>query len=65
MASIDSHDSVPVRVPMTFRKRSGRKQVMAPGGHPSWAPPRAWVDNAMVRALAPGVPLATDAGDRG
>ena len=52
MASIDSHDSVTVRVPMTFRKRGGRKQVIAPDGHPSWAPPRARIDNTMVKALA-------------
>jgi hypothetical protein len=52
MAGIGSHDSVTVRVPMTFRKRGGRKQVIAPDGHPSWAPPRARIDNAMVKALA-------------
>ena len=45
-------DSVTVRVPMTFRKRGGRKQVIAPDGHPSWAPPRARIDNTMVKALA-------------
>ena len=52
MVSIDSNDSVTVRVPMTFRKRGGRKQVIAPDGHPSWAPPRARIDNTMVKALA-------------
>ena len=52
MASIDSNDSVTVRVPMTFRKRGGRKQVIAPDGQPSWAPPRARIDNTMVKALA-------------
>ena len=41
-----------VRVPMTFRKRGGRKKVIAPNGHPSWAPPRARIDNTMVKALA-------------
>ncbi len=52
MASIDSNDSVTVRVPMTFRKRGGRKQVIASDGHPSWAPPRASIDNTMIKALA-------------
>ncbi len=52
MADNGSHDSVTVRVPMTFRKRGGRKQVSAPDGHPSWAPPRARIDNTMVKALA-------------
>ena len=45
-------DSVTVHIPMTFRKRGGRKQVIAPDGHPSWAPPRARIDNTMVKALA-------------
>ena len=37
---------------MTFRKRGWRKQVIAPDGHSCWAPPRARVDNTMVKALA-------------
>jgi hypothetical protein len=45
-------DSVTLHVPMTFRKRGGRKQVIAPDGQPSWAPPRARIDNTMVKALA-------------
>ena len=44
--------SITVRVPLTIRKRGGRKQVIAPDGHPSWAPPRARIDNTMVKALA-------------
>ena len=36
----------------TFRKRGGRKQVIAPEGVPSWVPTRARVDNTMVKALA-------------
>src|SRR3979490_3023905 len=52
MSGTRSHDSVTVRVPMTFRKRGGRKQILAPDGHPSWAPPRARIDNTMVKALA-------------
>jgi hypothetical protein len=41
-----------VRVPLTFRKRGGRKVVIAPYGSDSWAPPRARIDNTMVKALA-------------
>jgi hypothetical protein len=52
MSGTGSLDSVTVRVPMTFRKQGGRKQVIAPDGHPSWAPPRARIDNTMVKALA-------------
>ena len=39
-----------VSIPMTFRKRGGRKLVVAPDGA-TWAP-RPRVDNAMVKALA-------------
>jgi hypothetical protein len=44
-------DCVTVHVPMTFRQHGGRKQVIAPNGE-SWAPPRARIDNTMVKALA-------------
>ena len=37
-------------IPMTFKKRGGRKLIVTPAGAP-WAP-RARVDNAMVKALA-------------
>jgi hypothetical protein len=52
-AAID-HDggSLTVTVPMTFRKRGGRKLVISPSGADAWAPPRARIDNAMVKALA-------------
>ena len=40
-----------VRVPMAFRKRGGRKLIIAPDGG-AWAPPRRRVDNAMVKAIA-------------
>ena len=52
-AAID-HDggSLTVTVRMTFRKRGGRKLVISPTGADAWAPPRARVDNAMVKALA-------------
>ncbi len=42
--------TVTVHVPMTFRKRGGRKLVVTPDGAPWALRPR--VDNAMVKALA-------------
>ena len=39
-----------VHIPLTFRKRGGRKLVVTPDGA-AWAP-RPRVDNAMVKALA-------------
>ena len=48
------HDAgaITVTVPMTFRKRGGRKLVIAPNGADAWALPRARIDNTMVKALA-------------
>ena len=43
-------DTITVHIPLTFRKRGGRKLVVTPDGAP-WAP-RPRVDNAMVKALA-------------
>jgi hypothetical protein len=40
-----------VRVPMTLTTRGGRKLVIAPDGVPSWAKPRARIDNTMIKAL--------------
>ena len=41
-----------VHVPFAFRRRGGRKLVIAPAGAGAWAPPRPRVDNSMVKALA-------------
>ncbi len=43
-------ETIIVHIPMTFRKRGGRKLVVTPDGA-EWAP-RPRVDNAMVKALA-------------
>lgn len=48
------HDAITVHVPLTFAKRGGRKQVVLPDGASSWAPPRARIDNTMVKAIARG-----------
>jgi hypothetical protein len=43
-------EAITVHIPLTFRKRGGRKLVVTPDGA-EWAP-RPRVDNAMVKALA-------------
>jgi hypothetical protein len=43
--------SITVRVPVTIRKRGGRRLVVAPDGRP-WSAPRARIDNTLVKALA-------------
>jgi hypothetical protein len=44
--------SVTVRVPISIRKRGGRKLVLAPDGtSDTWAPPSRRIDNAMVKAI--------------
>ena len=44
--------NVTVQVPLTFRRRSGRKQVVSPNGEFAWAPRPARVDGTLVKALA-------------
>ena len=43
-------ETITVHIPLTFRKRGGRKRVVTPDGA-EWAPRRR-IDNAMVKALA-------------
>jgi hypothetical protein len=43
-------ETITVHIPLTFRKRGGRKLVVTPDGA-AWAP-RPRVDNAMVKAAA-------------
>ena len=43
-------ETITVHIPLTFRKRGGRKLVVTPDGA-EWAP-RPRVDNPMVKALA-------------
>jgi hypothetical protein len=44
-------DTITVHVPMTFRKRGGRKQVIAPDGE-TWVASRHRIDSTLVKALA-------------
>lgn len=50
-ATTDDGRTLTVRVPLTLRKRGGRKQVVLPDGA-SWGAPRARIDNTMVKAIA-------------
>ena len=43
--------SITVRVPITIRRRGGRRLVVAPDGAP-WSPPRARIDSTLIKALA-------------
>lgn len=40
-----------VRVPLTSRRRGGRKKVVTPDGA-TWATPQAQIDSTMVKAIA-------------
>ena len=44
--------SVTVRVPLTLRRRGGRKRVVVPDGAPLSAPSRLQVDSTLVKAIA-------------
>jgi hypothetical protein len=48
----DDGRALTVRVPISLRRRGGRKLVITPDGYRPWAPPRAHVDSALVKALA-------------
>jgi len=50
-ATTDDGRTLTVRVPLTVRKRGGRKQVVMPEGA-FWGQPRPRVDNTMVKAIA-------------
>lgn len=50
-AVTDCGRTLTIRVPLTLRKRGGRKQVVLPEGS-CWGQPRTRVDNTMVKAIA-------------
>ncbi len=45
-------DVISVDLPMTFRKRGGRKVIVLPDGSQGNPAPMATIDNAMVKAIA-------------
>ena len=55
---IGDGEALTVQIPLRLRKRGGRKLMVVPEGATPYAPPRARVDGAMVKAIA-RAPLAT------
>jgi hypothetical protein len=56
--------TITVRVPISIRRLGGRKLVLAlDGTNVTMASARRHIDNAMVKAIARGVPMAGDAGE--
>ena len=45
-------DTLSIHVPMTFKKRGGRKVIVLPDGTQGNPLPRATIDNTMVKAIA-------------
>jgi hypothetical protein len=39
-------------MPMTFKRRGGRKVIIAPDGSDAWVPAKPRCDNTLIRALA-------------
>ena len=46
--------TITVRVPLTIRRRGGRKQIITPDGASGWVSPRARTDNTMIKAISRG-----------
>ena len=49
----DPGQTLTIHVPLTIRRRGGRKQIVSPAGSAPWAPSRPQIDSTMVKALAP------------
>jgi hypothetical protein len=45
-------DTITVRIPMTWKRRGGRKVIIAPDGGDAWAPAKPRPDETLIRALA-------------
>lgn len=45
-------DVISIEIPMTFKKRGGRKVIVLPDGSHGHPSPAATIDNAMVKAIA-------------
>ena len=44
--------TITVRIPMTWKRRGGRKVIVAPDGGDAWAPAKPRPDESLIRALA-------------
>ena len=47
-----TRNTITIQVPLTVRKRGGRKLIVAPVGQEPWASARPRVDNTLVKAIA-------------
>jgi hypothetical protein len=45
-------ETITVFIPMTWKRRGGRKVIIAPDGSDAWAPAKARPDETLIRALA-------------
>jgi hypothetical protein len=45
-------ETITVFIPMTWKRRGGRKVIIAPDGGDAWAPAKARPDETLIRALA-------------
>ena len=45
-------ETTSIHIPMTFKKRGGRKVIVLPDGTQSGPMPKATIDNTMIKALA-------------
>src|SRR5688500_16590406 len=52
IAPSDDGRTITVDLPLAFRKRGGRKQVVSPAGSSSWAPRQSQVQTTLVKAIA-------------
>ncbi len=48
----DDGSTLTVSVPLTLRRRGGRKWIITPLKEPDWKPPRSRIDSTLVKALA-------------
>ena len=44
--------TITVHIPMTWKRRGGRKVIIAPDGSYAWVPPKPRPDNTLIRGLA-------------
>jgi hypothetical protein len=44
--------TITVNIPMTWKRRGGRKVIIAPDGHDAWGPAKARPDATLIRAMA-------------
>jgi hypothetical protein len=45
-------NTITIQLPLTVRKRGGRKLTVSPVGQESWAPARPRVDSRLVKAIS-------------